>query len=207
MLEAVLTGSEDDVSRDELAVRYFTCSHCGASGEVAFGAEGEGGWFRDRLIDDGIRSRVERRAEVELRTDADRTQALIRCPTCGRRASGAARWAAIRVGFWAACGVAMLAIGEAHLLFGAAGCGLMTLWQGLREGSRFKRAARASILMLEPGARHEPEPPRPRPVVRRQLAPPPDLPPARVITAPAPVVQAPPDPSAPPKFLGEPDES
>jgi len=203
----VLTRSEYKLTRSELAQRYFACKLCGANGEVAFGAQGSSGWTRDGMFVDNVHAQVERAAEVDLRTDAMRTQALIRCPTCGRRAPGAVRWVAIRIGFWLAAGVGLVAVGGAELVIGAGGCAAVAIWQGLQERGRFKRARGAVILQLEPGKVPEPEAPPPRPVVRRQLAPPPELPPARVVSAPAPAVQAAPDPRAPPKFLVDPDKS
>lgn len=203
----MLTRSEYKLAGRELAQRYFTCKHCGAHGEVAFGAHGSSGWTRDGMFVDNVRAQVERAAEADLRTDAMRTQALIRCPTCGRREAGAVRWVAIRIGFWLACGAGLVAIGGVEILMGAGGCATMAIWQGLRERGRFKRARGAVILQLEPGKLPEPEAPPPRPVVRRQLAPPPELPPARVISVPAQVVQVAPDPGAPPKFLVDLDRS
>ena len=203
----MLTRTEYKLSKSELAERYFTCKHCGAAGEVAFGTEGTSGWQADGLLVENIHEIVAREAELDLRTDAMRTQALIPCPTCGRRAAGAARWAGLRVGFWIAAGMALVLVGGVEVAMGAAGCGVMAIWQGWRERGRFKRAGRATILKLQPGKLPDAEVPRPRPAVRRQLAPPPDLPRARVVAAPAPVVAEAPDPTAPPKFLVDGDKA
>lgn len=203
----MLTRTEYRLSKRERAERYFTCKHCGATGEVAFGAEGTSGWQRDGLLVDDLHETVARAAEIDLRTDAMRTQALIPCPTCGRRAPGAVRWVAIRVGFWMGGAVALATVGASQLLLGAAGCCGMAIWQAWRERGRLDRAGRATILKLQPGKLPDAELPRPRPAVRRQLAPPPDLPQARVVAAPAPVVAEAPDPAAPPKFLVDGDKA
>ena len=173
----------------ELAQRYFTCKHCGAHGEVAF---------------TGVAVDSEHQiAEVDLRADAMRTQALIACPSCGRRAPGATRWVAIRIGFWLALGVALTVAGGTEVALGAIGCSGLAVWQAGRERGRFGRARRALILKLAPGPPVEP----PRPVIHRQLAPPPELPLARVVSVAAVRAPSEPDPTAPPRFLGDPDKA
>lgn len=192
-------STEYRLTRSELAQRYFACPHCGAQGEVIFGAEGSSGWQQDTLLGSPVHERVERQAEVDLRTDAMRTQALIACPTCGERSPGAVRWMAIRVGFLAIVAVAIPIIGGVQFVVGGCLFGALAIWQAWRERGRWNRAGRAVITKLVPGKAPEHE--RSKPAVRRQLAPPPDLPAARVIAAPAPIVHDEPDPTAPPKFL------
>ena len=196
--------------RDELERRYFTCKRCGAHGEVAFGVEGTSGWVRQRR---GLLERADalaaRQAEDDLRTDAMRTQQLIPCPSCGRRAPGATRWVGIRIGFWVACGAGLAIVGASGALLGALGCGGLATWQAWRELGRLRRADRAMILKLDGGTPpHALEPPEPsRPIVHRQLAPPPDLPQARVVSAPALIAEPDPDPTAPPRFLNDADKN
>ncbi len=190
------------LNKSELAQRYFTCAHCGAQGEVIFGAEGSSGWQKDSVFTTNIDERVAKLAESDLRTDAARTQALIECPTCGRRSPGAVRWAGIRIGFWVVLGATIPIVGGAELAMGALFFGGVAIWQAWRERGRFKRAGRAVITKLVAGKLPEPDEAKPKPVVRRQLAPPPDLPVARVVVAPAPVAhEEAPDPTAPPRFL------
>ena len=199
--------NEYKLDTSELAQRYFHCKHCNANGEVAFGAEGSSGWVRDGMLVHNAEEIAARQAEIDLRTDAMRTQALIRCPCCGERASGAARWAGIRIGFWAALAALLPVAGGVGFVFGAIGCGGLAIFQTWRELGRFRRADRARILKLEPGTVPEAEAPHAKPVVRRQLAPPPDLPQARVVSVPALVVEEEPDPTAPPKFLVDADKA
>ena len=195
----VLTHTEYRLKKSELAQRYFTCTHCGAQGEVIFGAEGSSGWQRDSLFEPDIDAKIARAAENDLRTDASRTQALIACPTCGRRAPGAVRWIGIRIGAWLLMGLPFLAMGGQYVM--ATGFGGAGARPGVARARAVPAANRAVVTKLVAGKLPEPERPK-APVVRRQLAPPPDLPVARVVVAPAPIVHdEPPDPTAPPRFL------
>ena len=197
-------STHDKLTRTELAARYFACKHCGAAGEVVFRAEGVD-WVSDSL-DDGVDPRAAVVAEAELLTDATRTQGLIKCPSCEQRAAGASRWAGIRIGCWLALGVPFVIFGG-EALVGAAGTVAMAIVQALRERGRFARADRATIHKLTPGkVRDEEAPSAPKPVIRRQLAPTPELPVARVVHAAVVAVHEEPDPTAPPRFLRDPNK-
>ena len=189
-------------TRSETAVRYYTCSYCGAKAEVAFHAVGDSGWHRDRLLSNDAEQRAHDAAEEDMMTDADRVLHLIRCPTCKRRHGGYVRWSYARVLFWfAACGL-VFAYGGLTLWIGLVlTCGA-GLFQGYWESRRFKRADTAILARVQQGTLPEP---KPLPPPRKQLAPPPDLPPARAITAP-PIHVAPIEPRGPdeePAFLHE----
>src|SRR5690349_18445756 len=68
--------------------RDWLCGHCHAFGRVSVDAEGEGEkrlWFSRAAAADVAHER----AAVALERDADRIIALVRCPKCRARASGA----------------------------------------------------------------------------------------------------------------------
>lgn len=192
-------ATEYRATQSETAHRYYDCSLCGAKGEVVFRAEGESGWHRDGLLEDGqAMLRARDAAQDDMFTDAERVQHLIRCPTCKRRHPGYVRWAYIRVGSWLAIGGGILAMFGTHMLVGAAIPALLGGIQAWRERSRFKRADRAMLLRLTPGKRPEmepPPPPKPVPVKR------PAIPAARAISAPPVQPVAPRGPDEEPAFL------
>lgn len=184
-------------TKTELAQRYYACKRCGAGAEVALFAEGSSGWQEDRLLVDDIDAHVRDRADADLRVDAERAIALAKCPFCHQRQPGAAGWAYTRVGFWFAIALVLEFLGTRGELASLVPTGL-GIWQAFRERGRFRRARGALFSKIEPGRLPAP-PPHVRPA---PLAPPPDLPRARAITAPV-HREEPADPASGPRFLVE----
>lgn len=197
-------STEYRATKSETAHRYYSCSLCGAKGEVMFRAEGESGWHKDRFLDsDGdAMLRAADAASEDMFTDAERVQHLIKCPTCKRRHPGYVRWAFIRVGAWFAIGGGILLVGGTHLLIGALIPTVLGGVQTWREHSRFKRADRAMLLRLTPGKRPEMEPPAPAKPVPVQR---PAIPTARAIVAPPVQPITPRGPDEEPAFLRKKD--
>ena len=207
------------VTAKEVAERYFNCNSCGARGEVSFDAIGVG-WQRRNMWQmlimplwwwrrAGNGPRADEQAAEDLMADAERTLALVKCPTCGKRSSGSVLWATSRVVAWVGFGYVLTLLGSPHGLtrFAAYGYALygVAAYQLYRELGRFKRARDVEILKLKPGtlslAELAPEPKQtlvPELPVARALAAPPV---ARVSTRPSsrpspPIAVAPP-PSPP----------
>ena len=179
-----------------LAQRYWTCKHCGAYGEAAFVVRGSSEWVSDAPAEAGDR------AEIAVRTDEANVHALIVCPTCGQRAPGAATWSAIRVGLWFAVSAALALAHITQLSFAAIAftiVGCMQLW---RERAYYRRSRGVILSKVQPGELPAGPVAPPRPAIRRQLAPPPDLPQARALSIPAAPVEVV-DPSSGPRFLTE----
>ncbi len=186
-------------TRRERALRLFRCERCGARGEVSFGAVGISGWHREGLLNDTAVLDAGAEAEVELRRDAERVLAFVRCPTCQRRAPGAVFWAGVRVALWGGLGVGIAAVvGFPLWLLGPPLAALF----GTLELLRVRRANRGVFHKLSPGQPLVPVvPPAPAqlPVARVLEVPPPK--PLAPIASVAPPPPEPRDPAAAPSLL------
>ena len=190
-------------SREEVVERTFKCERCGARGEVAFVARGESQWNRESWLggDDPMASAVEQ-SENDLRNQASSMLGFVRCPTCGERRPGAIGWAMFRVGFWATlAAIAVVAGDAAWVYYSGAAATVLAGVQTWRETRRLRGAERAVFRRLTPGSPSQRALPAAKPPAPRRVAP--DLPVARVVSAPAQVKQEPIDPSAGPQFLGK----
>jgi hypothetical protein len=164
MLTALIATQRGSVER------YYTCPRCGVRGEVEFTAHGmsSGGgsmlavlfglWRLRRLSDFGSSSNPQDEADAEQRKDADRTLALIRCPSCHKRPPGAFFWPALRITGFGVLG--LIAVSMRLYLWGVpwwVGGAVMAGFGLILETRRFGRARRFATLKLAPGAAALPE--------------------------------------------------
>lgn len=84
--------------RTETVERKYECAHCKSTGETFVRARGESSWFRRSWFysnDDEPEAHED--AAMSVQDDATRILGLVRCPTCGRRATGAVVWSMVRL--------------------------------------------------------------------------------------------------------------
>jgi hypothetical protein len=202
-----MTRMQYHATKKEHAERRFDCAVCGARGIVVFQAVGKSGWHRDSFFrrDDAETSAVKAAGE-ELMLDAERALLFVRCPTCGARAPGAITWACVRVGFWVALTLGLLALSggkDGNAIWASFLTGWAALFFGWRELSRVLRARRAVFTSVTPGTPPPERTPRPKVPKARAVAAPAAAPTAPAPTAPAPR-PAPAPPPAPPSPDGGP---
>jgi hypothetical protein len=157
-------------THESTETRDWLCAHCHAFGHVTVHARGEGErriWFSRNTAADGAHAD----ASVALERDAQRICALIRCPSCGRRSSGAVAatlWYGLKdlgvaitssvtlgVIVWAATDSSLLGILVLAIAF------LVLLAIG-DEGRRWREAARVVVSVANPRrSRQLVEPARP----------------------------------------------
>lgn len=180
--------------------RTFTCPRCGAHGEAAFNAIGEGGWARESALadlfnTDSAEERSAQDAASALLLDADRIVALIRCPHCKQRAPRALLWPAVRVLVPLAIALALPFVsrflGWFSLLLVAVAIGIA--W---KERRQIERADHVRLTKIERPAKDSAKgrvATKPRPAAPRVVAP--------VAPIVAPVIEKPRGPDEGPAFL------
>lgn len=182
--------------------RPFTCPRCGAHGQAAFNAIGEGRWAResplaDLFNTDSAEERSAQDAASAVLIDADRIVALIRCPACKQRAPKALLWPTVRVLVPLLVALALpVLVGR---MFGWFALVLVVVAIGIawKERRRLQRADHVTLSGVAHGAKENAKTrfaPKPRPIA-------PPRPPVVSVPIVAPVIEKPRGPDEGPAFL------